>query len=383
MASSLNPGLNLAMVPLESPPTSVQSNFVDPPSLADETISVSLATSVIAILFLIIRLYSTSRITRTLWYDDGASVLATLFSLAYIGLFITLRDNARHGWDIPVVAYTTDYFRKFLISTILSAFALLFSKISILLLMHRLFSTLRTFRYCIYFGILWATLISCTSIIVAPALCAPRGDESFSSLGVVKRCTKEKTWALVQGVLNVLLDFYILSLPVPTIWKLQIKMGRKLGIIAIFMTGLGACLVSVASLAYKVKLVQSSDTSWNTYKVNILNIAEINVAIVVACMPACASFFRFLITKNGLSNLRIHKLWARGDKDSPDSKNLTGSRLMNLISGREKAVRPQITESQGRSGTSLAVHLNTLDHEREGIQLSNEADEKAVPQGMV
>ena len=54
------------------------------------------------------------------------------------------------------------------------------------------------------------TLITLVSILVAGALCVPRHGESFGDLPVAERCSKETTWALVAGVSNVVVDFFII-----------------------------------------------------------------------------------------------------------------------------------------------------------------------------
>lgn len=48
------------------------------------------------------------------------------------------------------------------------------------------------------------------------------------------------TWITVevQGAINVVTDFYILALPTVMVWQLQLTFRRKLGVIAVFMTGL-------------------------------------------------------------------------------------------------------------------------------------------------
>lgn len=226
------------MIPSMVPPPGIEPNFVNPITLADTVVAISATTSVLAFVLLSTRLYSTLRITRSASYDDGASVIAFVFSLAYVGLVISTRGNARHGWDLPISAYTAGYFKIILCETIIASFGFLFSKISILLLLFRLFSPTQRFRYFAYIGIIWTTIISLTSIIVAGALCAPRQGESFSSISVAERCTHEDIWAVVQGALNMFLDFYILYLPIPMVWKLQMGQKRKIGVMAIFMTGL-------------------------------------------------------------------------------------------------------------------------------------------------
>jgi len=129
-------------------------------------------------------------------------------------------------------------FKLILSETIVGALGLLCAKLSILLLLFRLFSPNRRFRYFIYVGIAWATVISLTTVIAAAALCSPRRGEAFNSIMVTQRCPHQEIWAVVQGTLNVLLDFYILYLPIPVIWKLQLGKNRKIGVLGIFMTGL-------------------------------------------------------------------------------------------------------------------------------------------------
>lgn len=70
---------------VNEPPPGVKSDFVNPVTLAHSIVAISATTSVLAVALLLVRLYSTLRITRSASYDDGASVLALVFSLAYVG----------------------------------------------------------------------------------------------------------------------------------------------------------------------------------------------------------------------------------------------------------------------------------------------------------
>lgn len=238
MTSALPQGLDLSKVPSMLPPPGVQPNFVNPKTGAEAIIAISATTSILGVILLSGRLYSTLRITRSAGYDDYACVAAMIFSLAYMGLNLHMMDYARHMWDMPIASFTPSVFKIIFYATICGALGLMFAKLSILLLLFRLFSPDRRFRYSIYVGIVWTTLISLTTVIVAGALCAPRKGESFDSLTLVQRCKNEEIWAAVQGALNVALDFYILYLPVPVIWKLQLGRKRKIGVLGIFMTGL-------------------------------------------------------------------------------------------------------------------------------------------------
>ena len=237
MASSLPPGIDLATIPSLPPPPGVLSNFIDPETLGTSIVAVSATTSVLALILLSIRLFSTFRVTRSASYDDGMIILAMMCSLTYIGLIVHTKELARHSWDLPISEYTSSYFKIIFAETIVAAIGFLFAKSSILFLSFRLFSPTRSFGWFVYIGIAWATIICLVSVAVAGALCAPRSGESFGSMTVAKRCTHEDVWAVVQGSLTVPLDFYILYLPIPMVWNLQLSLRKRVGVIAIFMTG--------------------------------------------------------------------------------------------------------------------------------------------------
>lgn len=237
MASSLLPGMDPNMIPAAKPPPGVMPNFINPVTLANNIVAVASTVLVLTAILLSIRLFSTLKITRSASYDDCAIVIAMVLSTAYAALIIDTRDKARHGWDVPISAYTTRYFKIILSETVIAAFGFLFSKLSILLLLFRVFSPTRMFRYCVYNGMFWTVIISLVTILVAFGFCAPRTGESFNTMSTMKRCGDLQIWAVVQGALYVILDFYILFLPIPMVWNLQMDLKRKVGVTAIFLTG--------------------------------------------------------------------------------------------------------------------------------------------------
>ena len=235
--SLLSPGILPTHIPSIPPPLGVEPNFHDPVTLAVPIIAVAVITSVLAIVLLLLRLYSTFKITRTASWDDGAIVIALVFSLTYAGLIISVRDYARHGWDQPISAFEAKFFKIIAAEVIIGALAFLFSKVSVLLLLLRLFSQSRTLRYLAYFGILWASITSIMVLVAGGTLCAPRHDESGVGLAVIMRCRSGITWGVAQGALNMALNFYIFALPIPFLWRLRTGHRKKIGALAVLMMG--------------------------------------------------------------------------------------------------------------------------------------------------
>lgn len=296
MVSSLPPDASLDEIPVRHPPQGLTSDFVHPVTLSTEIITASVVSLALALILLCIRLYATLRITRSASYDDSASVCAWIFSLAHAGLIIASRSHSRHSWDIPLSFITPSYLKIVLSETIILAVGFLFAKISILLFYQRLFTLSRVSRYCVYIAMAWTTVISSSAIIVDVALCAPRSGESFS-IFTGRRCERQTIWSVTQGCLNVLLDFFILYIPIPILWKVQMDRRKKIGVSAVFLTGFIACIASALNLWIKVEFHIGSDIIWNSFRVDVSNVVEINTAIMAACMPACVSFARFFVTK--------------------------------------------------------------------------------------
>ena len=89
----------------------------------------------------------------------------------------------------------------------------------------------------IYLGIL-TTFVFYTAITMAEGvLCIPRPGESWLETAFT-RCRNDVFVGFILGIFNVVSNFYILILPIPVIWQLQMPTRKKIGVCAIFMTGI-------------------------------------------------------------------------------------------------------------------------------------------------
>ena len=117
------------------------------------------------------------------------------------------------------------------------AVAILFTKASILLLYLRLFSPSRTVRYVIYFNLSANVVVYVTGFFVEAFLCTPR-EAIWNPWIEDYKCLNENAVHMASALLNVLSDFAILVLPISSVWSLQMPKEKKLGVIAVFATGL-------------------------------------------------------------------------------------------------------------------------------------------------
>lgn len=66
-------------------------------------------------------------------------------------------------------------------------------------------------------------------------LCKPR--EKLWNPMLPGHCINLDAIYQITGIFNVVSDFTIMLLPVPPLWKLQLPLKRKCGVVAIFATG--------------------------------------------------------------------------------------------------------------------------------------------------
>ncbi len=67
-------------------------------------------------------------------------------------------------------------------------------------------------------------------------LCSPR-EKIWNPLMTTGHCFEGDASYKASGMFNVLSDFAILVLPMPTLWNLQMSLRRKLLIMGVFATG--------------------------------------------------------------------------------------------------------------------------------------------------
>lgn len=113
---------------------------------------------------------------------------------------------------------------------------LFFSKTSLLLLYYRIFSSDKRFRYQLYGGF---ALIAATMLCTIPmylAVCLPGQHGSWVDAAV--KCDKTSVYSYIQGALNLAFDIFLIYLPASVILHLHLPRGRKIGVLAIFSTGM-------------------------------------------------------------------------------------------------------------------------------------------------
>lgn len=285
--------MELADIPAGLPPPGVTPNFVNPPSLRDPTITANAVFLSLSTVFVLLRIYTRKWLTRMLKWDDFACVIALLGAAAHSALLIHAVNQGafgRHMWDIPLIKLTPSVSK--IVSGIPLAYAptIFFVKLSMLLFLNQLFGVNKTMKYLIYFGIIFQALfyLAVVGVYTATEITCVSALSLTHSL-----CRNQVPLAVTKSVINVVTDLYVLVLPVAKVIRLQLSPRRKIGISAIFLTGLLAVVASVARLILIINHFHSDDLLWDAASTSLLSCCEINAGIICACMPVMPTFFKY------------------------------------------------------------------------------------------
>jgi hypothetical protein len=96
------------------------------------------------------------------------------------------------------------------------------------------------------------------------------------------------------GVLNIVTDWFILFLPIPVVWGLQLERRAKWSISSLFAVGFFTCIISIVRLFYSRRVDNTTDPSWDYVHISLISSIECAAGILAACMPTWRPLFKFL-----------------------------------------------------------------------------------------
>jgi len=125
--------------------------------------------------------------------------------------------------------------QRIFVQAIIAWPAIILAKLAILFLYLRLFQVRPAMRYAIYAGVVWTILTYLPNMFDFAYFCAAHPGEPWD-INVGLRCGDKKSlkWLLVSAGMSILLDLYILALPIPVVRKLNMSGRKRFGILLIF-----------------------------------------------------------------------------------------------------------------------------------------------------
>ncbi|KAJ5090881.1 hypothetical protein N7532_009565 [Penicillium argentinense] len=220
--------------------------------------------------------------------DDWLICVALFWDCLLYGVFIGCRINGlgKHRATLPPakVAVFSELLYFFQIIYVLGPPSV---KLSLLFLYRRIFEHSR-FLLLVYgmMGLImvWAIIMTFLSIFN----CRP-----ISAFWTMEgTCFNFRQFAVGYAIVNIITDFAVWLMPIPSVWKIQLPRAQKFALSLIFALGLFDCAAAMARLLLSMLVLGEYDSTWLYAKGYMWSIIEVSTGIVCTCLPTMRIFVK-------------------------------------------------------------------------------------------
>ncbi|RMZ69597.1 integral membrane [Pyrenophora seminiperda CCB06] len=244
-----------------------------------------------------LRIFSRLKCGHRIFTDDVLIMFATGFtvSLAVMCIAATRYGLGEHIWLIPmgsVFETMKGCILYLFICQILYAFAIAFTKLSIISSYLRLFPDKR-FRVWMYILAFLIVGLWVAGVFVTIFQCTPvRGAWDFTIEG--RRCINYVTYLYASSAVNVATDIVLCILPLPHLWRLQLPLRERVVLCVLLAGGASACVVGSIRIALLERL-RVLDTTYDSVPGLIMSVGECSLGIIsvsfASLRPLAKRFF--------------------------------------------------------------------------------------------
>ncbi|KAF2178962.1 hypothetical protein K469DRAFT_323820 [Zopfia rhizophila CBS 207.26] len=273
------------------PPPGVTPNFTDPPSRQHIILITNIILPFVSAFFMILRLYTTGFIIRSVGVDNYMIVLAWLLACASssVDTLLIRYGLGHHLWDVPFSTFNGNFLKFATICLTCYGLSIMLSKVSILVLFLR--SLPQKPKKAIYATIAVVVMYSLIGSFVWTFTCRPL--EKFWDLTITRgSCIEWTKITIFSGVMNTATDIVILLLPIFMLRKVRLPRWEKIGLVLVVMTGGFILVISIIRLKTTVDMAPNPDITWGYVHNGIWWMIEMHIAIVCACLPVGRPFLR-------------------------------------------------------------------------------------------
>ncbi|KAI8724005.1 hypothetical protein NCS52_00257400 [Fusarium sp. LHS14.1] len=258
----------------------------------------------------------------------------------------------RHvGTDVSM-DQVVDFLRYLFAASLTYVFAIAFIKLTILALYWKLFSITARVPIAILFSsvVIWMVVL----VLVATFSCNPV-EKQWNILIEHGNCMEQKPVYLGGSLPNVIIDFVLVGMPLPSVFRLNIPLGRRIILAGMFTLGFFICIVSIIRLTIVMSIrTDDRNVTYNLRDFMLWSTVEINIGLVCACLPS----MRPLLQVIGLS-----RLFSTG-RGTSEPSGPTGNSSSYPLS-RTEGSRPR---KQGGIFSTLA-RLSKIDSDEDQFQM--------------
>ncbi|KAI0836928.1 hypothetical protein F5Y06DRAFT_298164 [Hypoxylon sp. FL0890] len=243
-----------------------------------------------------LRLYSRKLTRAGLGWDDGLILIATTIAVALFGLSIFIWNSGYDRISLAGLVESNQAVLSFLlVFQVLYLISMCLVKLSALCLYKRIFIQEKFQSLCTILAAIAIFLY--IAVFVETVTISEMADDIWDNPDLGKSINKKKV-DIGIAIFNVLGNVVVVFLPIPPIWKLQMRVRTKISLTILFCLGLCVTVVSFLRLTLAVRADYSSDEliAYGSRDMH-LQVLEPELAIFSLCLPVLHPLWRKLVEK--------------------------------------------------------------------------------------
>ncbi|KAM0256583.1 hypothetical protein ACHAQJ_004870 [Trichoderma viride] len=232
-----------------------------------------------------------------------------------------------------------------LVAEILYAWNLGWTKISLLLMYYRIFhvSYFKKMAWAVsIFVMAWVVCITFLFIFI----CVPVQKLWYPELP--GRCINQVGTWIANASSTIFTDLAILILPMPQIWKLQLRTTERMGLT--FAFGLGFFVVFASAYRTSVLFTYSgSDPTYTLAPTVGWTVIEISAGIISACLPTLLPVLRLFAKSIGIKRNFLSPNRGTGKSSNLNKSNLSGPSQNKSVNALNSSAHRSTNRSSGNA----------------------------------
>ncbi|KLO84886.1 integral membrane protein [Fusarium fujikuroi] len=253
-----------------------------------------------ALVFFALRIVTKFRLGLTWEIDDTLTTLSVAVMIPY---YIVLQIMLALGLGLDMWFISDSQiiliFKLFIVIEVLYLTALVLVKAAILCFFLRIFPD-HKFRIVVkctmvFNALIWVGFFIFVFFQIQPFSLFWNGWQQKKGHLILTGFTN---FTLPLAGINLLLDIWMLILPMTQLWGMGLKLKKKLGVISMFSVGIFLTIVAAIRVRELVAFLLSQDlTVDHAQSAFIWSNVEISVGVMVACMPHIRHLVRHIISR--------------------------------------------------------------------------------------
>ncbi|KAI1496233.1 hypothetical protein F5X99DRAFT_401047 [Biscogniauxia marginata] len=300
---------------------------------------------------LCLRFYTLIKVKRrSLRLDDYIIVFSVCSLLALEGVTLWAIHNglgfhtASLEWSqvaVQIKLVTSSFFTWTLSTTS--------CKVAVLVMYLDIFRTDVGFRRAVYVLIALCALYPVVFIPFFITVCHPVW-AAWDPILSQTNCRPLEVQEIASVAVNLFLDFAVVTLPIPVVWKLQMPTNKKLGVTAMFSLGLGVIGILIWRMIDTVQPGHGDDLVYDLYTLALQSHLECWLGILAANIPALGPLL------NRLSPAKITSYLKTGGSSNNDSRPHHRGLSLKTFGGSRVLSRPARDDFRLLSDSERALH---------------------------